>query len=202
MQALRAGWPEQFGGLYAEEEMERARTLDLAASEIVNRQREENRMIAIAAKDTITVSWGDWALENVPLGQFADRVLGWMEAPERTPQEVAHWAEANREPLRLFWAKAPADALALKKAIEARSRGAKAGFGGGGSGNREPGDTGSASAEAGANGQPRADDADKTEAYDMGRGLPANGGRRPSIANKGPRSDRHDTARDDQRGSS
>ena len=38
----------------------------------------------------------------------------------RTPEEIARWAEANREPLRFFWAKCPADALALKKVIESR----------------------------------------------------------------------------------
>jgi phage recombination protein Bet len=123
MQALRAGWPEQFGGLYAEEELDRAKAIDHAASEIVERQREENRLIAIAAKDSIAVSWGDWALEAIPIGQFADRVLAWMESS--SPEDIAHWAEANREPLRLFWAKAPSDALALKKEIEARTRAAK-----------------------------------------------------------------------------
>ncbi len=41
MQALRAGWPDQFGGLYCEEELDRAKALDLAASELADRAREE-----------------------------------------------------------------------------------------------------------------------------------------------------------------
>ena len=122
MQALRAGWPDQFGGLYVEEEMDRAKVIDLMASEAADRAREESRLIAIAGKDAITVSFGDWALENVPLGQFADRVLAWIETPGRTPSEVRHWAEANRDPLRTFWAKSPSDALELKKVIEAKSK--------------------------------------------------------------------------------
>ena len=125
MQALRAGWPDQFGGLYVEEEMDRAKVIDLMASEAADRAREESRLIAIAGKDAITVSFGDWALENVPLGQFADRVLAWIETPGRTPSEVRHWAEANRDPLRTFWAKSPSDALELKKVIEAKSQGAE-----------------------------------------------------------------------------
>ena len=125
MQALRAGWPDAFGGLYAEEELDRAKSLDLAASEIVERERGERRLIAIAGKDAITVSWGDWVLENVPIGQFADRVIAWIETSGRTPTEVSHWAEANREPLRLFWARSPSDALQLKKIIEAKSAGAR-----------------------------------------------------------------------------
>ncbi len=121
MQALRAGWPDQFGGLYCEEELDRTRALDLAASELADRAREEGRLIAVAGKDAITASFGDWNLENVPIGAFADRALAWIEAPGRRPDEVVRWAEANREPLRVFWAKSPTDALALKKVIEARS---------------------------------------------------------------------------------
>ena len=122
MQALRAGWPDQFGGIYAEAEMDKAVAVDLAASAIVEREKEERRLIAIAGRDAITVSWGDWTLENVPIGQFADRVVAWIETPGRSGEEVGQWADANRAPLRLFWAKAPSDALELKKVIEARSK--------------------------------------------------------------------------------
>jgi hypothetical protein len=121
MQALRAGWPEAFGGLHAEEEMDRARVLDLSASERVDREREERRVKAVAGKDAITVSFDDWTLENVPLGRFADRVVAWMEAPGRSQTDIVNWAEANRDALRTFWANSPADALELKRKIEAHS---------------------------------------------------------------------------------
>jgi hypothetical protein len=121
MQALRAGWPDAFGGIYAEEEMDRAKIVDVAASETVERAREERRLVAVGGKDAITVSWGDWALENVPTGQFVDRVIAWLEEPGRTPSEVSRWIDANRHPLRLFWAKAPSDALQLKAILEAKS---------------------------------------------------------------------------------
>ena len=121
MQALRAGWPAEFGGLYVEEEMDRAKVLDVAASEVADRAQEEIRLRSIAGNDLITVSFGDWGLENVPVGQFFERVLNWIDAPGRGPEEVRTWAEANRNPLWIFWAKSPVDALALKKAIEARS---------------------------------------------------------------------------------
>ena len=122
MQALRAGWPDQYGGIYAEEEMDRARAQDLAASEIVEMERERKRLAASAGKDALTISWGDWNLENVPLKDFSERVMGWMDTSGRTASEVADWAESNREALRLFWAASPAAALELKKAIEARSK--------------------------------------------------------------------------------
>lgn len=121
MQALRAGWPEQFTGLYDEAEMDRAKVLDMTASEIVEHEREETRMKAIAGPDAITVTWGDgWSLENVPLGQFMDRALEFIKDSDF--QTVGKWASANRAGLQMFWAKAPGDALELKKAIEKASK--------------------------------------------------------------------------------
>lgn len=118
--ALRAGWPDQFTGLYSEEEMDRSKVLDMTASEIVEHERENNRMAAIGGKDTITVTWGDnWALENVPVGQFADRAIEFIKQEEE--EVVAKWANANREPLKLFWAKHPGDALEVKDALEAKA---------------------------------------------------------------------------------
>ena len=57
MQALRAGWPDQFGSLYAEEELDRARALDLSASQEVERARAEQRLAAIAGEDAILASF-------------------------------------------------------------------------------------------------------------------------------------------------
>ncbi|GGD11826.1 phage recombination protein Bet [Aureimonas glaciei] len=116
-QALRAGWPDQFSGVYVEEEMDRAKTLDLTASEIVAHEAEERRLLAIGASNSLTVTWGDnWALENVPIGEFADRAIEFLR--DTTPDKAARWADANRVGLQQFWAKAPADALELKKVIE------------------------------------------------------------------------------------
>ncbi|QPI24444.1 phage recombination protein Bet [Sinorhizobium meliloti] len=118
MQALRAGWPEQFTGLYDEAEMDRAKIIDLTASEIVEHEREENRLKAVGAANSITVTWGDnWALENVPVGEFFDRACEFIK--NEPAMKVAKWRDANREPLKLFWSKHPGDALELKKRIEA-----------------------------------------------------------------------------------
>ncbi|WP_370340450.1 phage recombination protein Bet [Shinella oryzae] len=122
MQALRAGWPEQFTGLYDEAEMDRAKVLDMSATEIVEHDRQESRLKAVGAKDAITVTWGDnWTLENVPLGQFADRALEFVK--NEPAEKVAKWRDANREPLREFWARNPGDALEVKKALEAKIAG-------------------------------------------------------------------------------
>ncbi|WP_457661675.1 phage recombination protein Bet [Sinorhizobium medicae] len=118
MQALRAGWPEQFTGLYDEAEMDRAKIIDLTASEIVEHEREENRLKAVGASNSITITWGDnWALENVPVGEFFDRACEFIE--KEPPAKVAKWRDANREPLKMFWSKHPGDALELKKRLEA-----------------------------------------------------------------------------------
>jgi phage recombination protein Bet len=121
MQALRAGWPEQFSGLYDEAEMDRAKAQDMAASDLAEHDRTENRLKAIAGIDAITMSWGDgWALENVPVGQFMDRALDFIR--ENDAATVSKWSGANRAGLQMFWAKAPGDAHELKKAIEKASR--------------------------------------------------------------------------------
>lgn len=117
-QALRAGWPDVFGGIYAEEEMDQAIAAD--ASEIVRREEERNRLQRIGALDAITVTFGDnWKLEQVPVGQFYDRCSEFVRESE--PAEVHRWEVANQEPLRQFWARAPSDALELKKVIEKKT---------------------------------------------------------------------------------
>lgn len=118
-QALRAGWPDQFGSIYAEEEMDRAKAIDLTAIEIVEHEREEQRLKAIGASDAITVTWGDgWALENVPVGQFADRAAEFIR--ENDAKTISRWQQANNAGLRTFWARSPADAHDVKKLIEAK----------------------------------------------------------------------------------
>lgn len=118
MQALRAGWPEEFTGLYDEAEMDRAKVLDLSATEIVEQERQDNRLRAIGGKDSITVWWGEeFALENVPDGKFADRVAEHINSLH--PSKVAKWQDSNRAGLQMFWARHPGDALALRKLIDA-----------------------------------------------------------------------------------
>lgn len=119
MQALRAGWPSQFAGLYDEAEMDRAKLAEMDASDIAAHADEAERMRRIGAADSITVTWGDgWALEQVPTGQFADRAMEFIEQSSKA--DVDRWAQANRVGLKEFWAKSPNDAIAVKKAIEAK----------------------------------------------------------------------------------
>lgn len=119
MQALRAGWPEQFTGLYDEAEMDRAKVLDLTATEIVEQEHQENRLRAIGGKDAVTIWWEDgFALENVPDGQLVDRVAEFIR--DIPSDQVARWRDANRASLQIFWARRSGDALEMKKMLEAK----------------------------------------------------------------------------------
>lgn len=119
MQALRAGWPAQFSGLYDDAEISKSVIMDRDANEVVEAEYEERRLKAIGHADSITVTWGDgWALENVTLGQFADRAAEYIR--DTDPATLAKWRDANRVGLQEFWARQPADALAIKKMIEAK----------------------------------------------------------------------------------
>lgn len=121
MQALRAGWPSQFAGLYDEAEMDKAKLAEMDASDMAAHAEEADRMKRIGAADSITVTWGDgWALENVPTGQFADRAIEFVQTTPKA--DVDKWAQANRVGLNQFWAKSPGDGLAVKKAIEAKMK--------------------------------------------------------------------------------
>ena len=116
-QALRAGWPEEFGGVYGEEEMDRARVIDMNASEIAEHEAEERRLKRIGGNDSVTVTWDvGFSLDPVPLDKFADRVIEHIR--DKSPDDVAKFESTNAAPLREFWAKRPTDALELKRIME------------------------------------------------------------------------------------
>lgn len=125
-QALRAGWPDQFGGVYAEEELDRAKVIDMTASQIAGAEEERRRMERIGGEKSVMLTWGDgWKLESVPLGQMVDRCAEFIRDSDAAT--VKRWADANAEPLRQFWAMAPNDALEIKRQVEAKtSKGANA----------------------------------------------------------------------------
>ena len=125
MQALRAGWPDQFGGLYVEEELDRAKVLDLAASEIADRAREESRLNRrLPARTRSPSPSATGTLRTCRSGSSPIGSLAWIETPGRTPDEVARWADANRDPLRVFWAKSPTRCLGAEEGDRGALRGA------------------------------------------------------------------------------
>lgn len=117
-QALRAGWPDQFGGIYAEEEMHKAET-DLTASEMIAQEEENARLARIGGRGILFSFDPSGVLENVPQGNVADRCLEFIR--ESDAETVYRWSIQNRVALQQFWAAAPGDALEVKKAQEAKT---------------------------------------------------------------------------------
>lgn len=116
-QALRAGWPETFGNIYAEEEMDRV-AANVTASEALAEVERAEREARTGGRGILMVFDDAMKLEKVPLGSVADRVLAFVS--ESDPTEVHKFRVRNEDALREFWAASPSDALALKKAFEAK----------------------------------------------------------------------------------
>jgi phage recombination protein Bet len=121
-QALRRGWPEDLSGIYAQEEMDQARFMDMTASEAVEAYEADKRLLLTGGKDALVVQFGpDLPLESVPVGQFADRVAEFVRTVKSLP-DLDGWEDTNRATLQRFWATNKSDALELKKVIEARKQ--------------------------------------------------------------------------------
>lgn len=116
-QALRAGWPDQFGGIYAEEEMHRAE-MDMTAADILAKEEENARAARIGGRGILFSFDPSGVLESVPEGKVADRCFEFIR--EATSEEVYRWSVQNRAALAQFWASSPGDALDVKKQIEAK----------------------------------------------------------------------------------
>lgn len=116
--AIRKAFPEDTSGLYEYAEFDRAQA-ELLPSEVIGELETEGRLLRIGASNGIVLQlFPNAPLEVIPLGQVADRVLETIEGFSTFAQ--IHWFEgANTQPLREFWARAPGDALELKKKMEA-----------------------------------------------------------------------------------
>ena len=125
-QALRKAFPEDMSALYEDSEMARAVVADVTPSEQAEQFQTGERLQKIGATNGITFQmFPNAPLESLPLGQVADRVI---EATRDMDAKLFDWFEsANIHPLREFWARAPADALELKKYLERRRGEAHAG---------------------------------------------------------------------------
>ena len=118
-QALRAGWPDQFGGLYAEEEMHAHTMEDITPSDAVRKEAEHRRQNLLGDRAILMTLDDTGVFERVPLGQMADRCAEFIQ--ENDAETVHKWSIQNREPLKDFWAAAPNDALHVKSLIEEKT---------------------------------------------------------------------------------
>lgn len=114
-QALRAGWPDQFGNLYAEEEMQAHK--DITPTEEIRQEAAHRRENAIGGKGVLmNMDETTGQLERILIGKVADRCIEFIN--DHDAEEVYRWSIRNREPLKEFWTAAPNDALEVKRRIE------------------------------------------------------------------------------------
>jgi phage recombination protein Bet len=118
-QALRAGWPDQFGGVYAEEEMDRV-TAATSASEELDRYEREERAARLGGPGLMLVLDDTGVLTKIPMGQVYDRCEEMIA--EMDPMQAHAFAVRNAEALKEFWAHDKAAALSIKRIIEAKER--------------------------------------------------------------------------------
>lgn len=120
-QALRKGWPETLAGVYAQEEMEQAKSAAMA-SDLADQYEQEKRQELLGGPSILAAMKLGGALENIPVGQFADRMMGRLgEFGPDDYDDFVGWRETNREAFRQFWAVSKADAIELSRKIETKS---------------------------------------------------------------------------------
>lgn len=118
MQALRGGWPETFSGVYAPEEMDRAITLDMTATEMVEMEREDRRKKIIAmSDDEYPFVDNQGTLTFIPAGRYGDHVIGAARCCEKTA-DFDSMKTRNRDGLQRFWAIHKDDALSINADLE------------------------------------------------------------------------------------
>lgn len=118
-QALRAGWPNEFGGLYDEAELDHMRMKDITPSQEIIQEEQHRRENALGGKGIMMVFDPSKTFERVPVGKVFDRCCEFIEANDA--EEIYRWSIQNREPLREFWAHSPHDANELKAVIEKKT---------------------------------------------------------------------------------
>ncbi len=129
--AIRKAFPNEVAGSYVEGELDAAHTMELTATEIIDREGQVERITRIGADKSIMVSWGEKdPLQRVPVGKFHDEVMAFIAKNTKKGEEeyvaIANWRVRNREALNDFWAYEKDAALSLKQELDRIEAKAKA----------------------------------------------------------------------------
>ena len=117
-QALRKAFPDNFGNLYASEEMDKS-IIDITPSEAAEQGAIEARQEAIGALGK-TVFFEPLAgqTERIEVGKYYDRVMALMLECKDEPATILAWRDKNTVHLQEFWVYDKNAALDLKKSFE------------------------------------------------------------------------------------
>jgi phage recombination protein Bet len=125
--ALRKAFPDDFGGVYDETEMDRAHSIDLSAAEYAESAAVESRLAMIGGKDSILFDFhDDRGLHPIALGKIHGECEAFLRAHPEI-EAIEAFEERNMHALRDFWARSKNDALDIKQRIEALKAAAKKG---------------------------------------------------------------------------
>lgn len=119
--ALRKAFPDELSNIHEEAEIDRVKFIDILPSELAQQGETNKRLERIGGAQNIVVDWLEndmMPLDLVPIGTFADRAAAFIEHNRDEPSRIALWRERNQHALKEFWARAPTDALGVKKLIE------------------------------------------------------------------------------------
>lgn len=116
-QALRAGWPEEFSGIYGEEEMAKAIQDDLTASQMAEIGRQERVESVLKFKGSVPVNFGE-GIHFIEAGKYYDAWMAKINEHKDNPHLIMTLKDQNRECLLQFWNVEKDAALELKKEFE------------------------------------------------------------------------------------
>lgn len=119
------GLADQFGNLYAEEEMQAHTVKDITPSQEIEQEAAHRRENALGGRGLLMNMDDTGALQRIPMGDVADRCMEFVKGNDA--ETVWKWSVQNREALKEFWAETPNDALEVKKVIEAKTANMQAG---------------------------------------------------------------------------
>ena len=118
--ALRRGWPENLANVYAEEEVDRARMIDVTPSEAADQAKKERLELVQPCGTIIVDLWDGQGLRAIPQGEFHDVVSRHIHDRGREdPGLVLNWAEQQRIALRTFFGLDKAAGLDISRQLEA-----------------------------------------------------------------------------------
>ncbi len=117
--AIRKAFPEDCSSLFSEDEMAKAETLELTATEVIEKRQETKRQEALGGP-VLMVDWLDGkGLTTVKIAEFHGKAMDFIKRHQGEERlTILAWRDHNRETLRQFWGFKKEEALSIKAELE------------------------------------------------------------------------------------